>query len=80
MSEYLSPDEIPGKKIKWPYNEWVAKIPKGELLEITNLLNGRTALSVRSTIYSYCHNHNLPLDAVVRGDRVFVLRKAEATP
>ena len=77
MTKYLSPDEIPGKRSKWPYHEWVKDIPEGKLLEITDQLNGRSIRRVRGAISTYCRNHNLPLVPEARTDRLFIFRKVE---
>ena len=76
MTKYLSPDEIPGRKIKWPYQVWVKDIPEGKLLEITDQLKGLSIMSARSTIANYCRNNDLPLVPKARGGRLFIFRKA----
>ena len=90
MSDYISIDEIPlhGNATVWPYAEWRArfdadsssqrKIPDGMALEITDQLNGKKMNTCRTSIAQYLKHHDMPLVVTMRGERLFIMRKAEA--
>ena len=90
MSDCIPIDEIPshGNATVWPYLEWrdrfdadsssQRKIPKGMALEITDQLNGQPMVNARTVIAQYLKAHDMRLVVMMRSERLFIVRKAEA--
>ena len=76
MTDYMPIDEIPlhGNATRRPYDEWL-KIPEGMALEVTDQLNGQAIGNYRSCVADYFRTHNMPLVVMMRGERLFVVRK-----
>ena len=62
---------------RYPYAEWL-KIPDGMALEISDQLNGQPPRSCRQAIAAYFKYHDMPLVVLMRSERLFIVRKAEA--
>ena len=90
MTDYIPIDEIPHRRhaTQYPYAEWrdrfdadsssERKIPGGMALEITGLMTGKKVSTCRTLIAQYLKYHDLPLVVLMRNERLFIVRKAEA--
>ena len=78
-AKFIDASELGGtrKDGTYPYKEWVATIPIGKALDITDILNGRDLSYARSAIYHFLKRHELPLRAAQRRGRLYVIREAD---
>ena len=62
---------------KYPYQEWIDTIPKGKALDITDECDGVLPGRVSVCIRTFTKRHQLPITAIIRRGRVYVIREKD---
>ena len=71
-------DDLPGtsRLSKWPYDHWEEVLEEGKAMEITHLITeGQDPSGVASTIQMSIRRKELSIQAVVRGDRIWIIKR-----